>query len=487
MNQNAPSHTAEIRPGGLQAADWTRFLDEHLRALDVPPAPVVEGKLSRVTGLTLQAEGVRLPVGSICQIQQGAGVNVEAEVVGFDDRSLYLMPTSDTMGLLPGARVRPLPSPPPAPVLGKPHPPRRRLEDRLRVLPVGPGLLGRVIDAQGKPMDGLGPITDCLAEPIHRRPLNAMDRSPIRQPLDVGVRAINGLLTVGQGQRLGLFAGSGVGKSVLLGMMARYTEADVTVVGMIGERGREVKEFIEEILGGDALHQSVVVVAPADQPAVLRMQAALYCTAIAEYYRDQGKRVLMLMDSLTRYAMAAREVALALGEPPATKGYPASVFALLPKLVERAGNGPEGGGSITAFYTVLAEGDDQQDPIADSARAILDGHFVLNRSLAEKGHFPALDIEQSISRVMHNVTDDHQKINARLIRGLWSRIQSSEDLIAVGAYVPGRDPELDRALALRPMIEAFLQQGMNEQSSLGETLARMNGLLSGSETESIMV
>ena len=469
------------------AADWTRFLDEHLLGLATPPQPFIEGRLTRVTGLTLQAQGLRLPVGSICRIQQSAGVTVEAEVVGFDDDALYLMSTGDTLGLLPGARVRPVPGARIKPVLGKPHPPRRRVEDRLRVLPIGEGLLGRVVDAQGHAMDGLGPLNDCLMEPIHRRPLNAMNRSPVRQPLDVGVRAINGLLTVGQGQRLGLFAGSGVGKSVLLGMMARYTEADVIVVGMIGERGREVKEFIEEILGGQALHQSVVVVAPADQPAGLRMQAALYCTAIAEFWRDRGKRVLMLMDSLTRYAMAAREVALALGEPPATKGYPASVFALLPRLVERAGNGPQGGGSITAFYTVLAEGDDQQDPIADSARAILDGHFVLNRALAEKGHFPAIDIEQSISRVMHNVSDESHRFNARLLRGMWSRIQASADLLAVGAYVPGRDPELDRALSLRPALEAFLQQGMEERAGFGETLARMNSLLNVQENQPIMV
>jgi flagellum-specific ATP synthase len=303
-----------------------------------------------------------------------------------------------------------------------------------------------------------------------------MHRAPIRAALDVGVRAINGLLCVGQGQRLGLFAGSGVGKSVLLGMMARYTEADVVVVGMIGERGREVNEFIQEILGAEGLKKAVVVVAPADQPAVLRMQAALYCTAIAEHFRDGGLKVLMLMDSLTRYAMAAREVALALGESPATKGYPASVFALLPSLVERAGNGSVGGGSITAFYTVLAEGDDQQDPIADAARAILDGHFVLDRELSNRGHFPSIDIEKSVSRVMQNVANQSQLQAARTLRQLWSKVQASQDLVAVGAYVAGRDPELDRALLLKPFMENFLQQSMHEQSDLSSTQEMLNQL-----------
>jgi flagellar export protein FliJ len=294
-----------------------------------------------------------------------------------------------------------------------------------------------------------------------RRAINAMEREPVRRPLDTGVRAINALMTVGRGQRLGLFAGSGVGKSVLLGMMARYTEADVTVVGLIGERGREVKEFIEDILGPEGLARAVVVAAPADSSPVLRMQGAVYATSIAEQFRDRGLNVLLLMDSLTRYAMAAREVALAIGEPPATKGYPPSVFARLPALVERAGNGRAGHGSITGFYTVLTEGDDQQDPIADAARAILDGHFVLDRSLAESGHYPAIDIEQSISRVMHQVVDARQLRLARRLKALWSRYRRSRDLISVGAYVQGSDPETDLAIALMPRIAALLQQDMH--------------------------
>ncbi len=445
------------------------FLEEQLAVAELPCSATVSGKLTRVTGLTLQTNGLLLPIGSICNIAQSTEQSIEAEVVGFNDNALFLMPTADTFGLLAGAAVTPQKCHDAAPQLGKVKQHRRRLEDKLRRLPIGSGLLGRVVDAQGMPLDDLGALSSCTHEPIRRRPPNAMHRAPIRTALDVGVRAINGLLCVGQGQRLGLFAGSGVGKSVLLGMMARYTEADIVVVGMIGERGREVNEFIQEILGAEGMKKAVVVVAPADQPAVLRMQAALYCTAIAEHFRDSGKKVLMLMDSLTRYAMAAREVALALGESPATKGYPASVFALLPTLVERAGNGLAGSGTITAFYTVLTEGDDQQDPIADAARAILDGHFVLDRELANSGHFPSIDIEKSVSRVMQNVADSKQLRAARTMRQLWSKVQASKDLVAVGAYVHGREPELDHALLLKSRMQAFLQQSMHEQSDLSST------------------
>jgi flagellum-specific ATP synthase len=317
------------------------------------------------------------------------------------------------------------------------------------------------------------------SRPLRSRPVNPIDREPISQVLDTGVRAINALLTVGRGQRIGLFSGSGVGKSVLLGMMARYTSADVIVVGLIGERGREVKEFIENILGPEGRARAVVVAAPGDTPPLLRMQGATYATAIAEYFRDQGKHVLLLMDSLTRYAMAQREIALAIGEPPATKGYPPSVFAKLPALVERTGNGLNGHGSITAFYTVLAEGDDQQDPIADSARAILDGHFVMTRALAEQGHFPAIDIEQSISRVMHSIVDPRHEENARKLRMLYSRYQKNRDLINLGAYVAGSDPLVDAALALYPSLEAFMQQGMNERAGFADSLLALNQLLAG--------
>jgi flagellum-specific ATP synthase len=293
-----------------------------------------------------------------------------------------------------------------------------------------------------------------------------MDRAPVREVLDTGVRAINALLTVGRGQRIGLFAGSGVGKSVLLGMMARYTQADVIVVGLIGERGREVKEFIEDILGEDGRARSVVVAAPADAPPLLRMQGASYATAIAESFRDQGRHVLLLMDSLTRYAMAQREIALAIGEPPATKGYPPSCFAKLPQLVERSGNGLNGVGSITAFYTVLSEGDDQQDPIADAARAILDGHIVLSRTLAESGHYPAIDVEQSASRVMHNVVTQEHFETARRFRSVLSKYARGRDLVQIGAYAHGSDPALDEAIALHESMSQFLQQGMFEAAPI---------------------
>jgi flagellum-specific ATP synthase len=310
-----------------------------------------------------------------------------------------------------------------------------------------------------------------------RRPINAMDRDPVRQPLDTGVRAINALLTVGRGQRLGLFAGTGVGKSVLLGMMARYTAADVIVVGLIGERGREVKEFIEDILGEQGRARSVVVAAPADAPPLVRLQGAAYATAIAEHFRDRGRHVLLLMDSLTRYAMAQREIALAIGEPPATKGYPPSVFAKLPALVERSGNGLHGNGSITAFYTVLTEGDDPQDPIADAARGILDGHIVLSRELAEAGHFPAIDVEKSISRVMTSVADRGHVAAARRARQLLARHSKARDLIQLGAYTPGHDAELDLAVRLQPQLVALLQQDMHDRATLPASLKQLAALL----------
>ncbi|MEP7281874.1 MAG: FliI/YscN family ATPase, partial [Rubrivivax sp.] len=330
------------------------------------PLPT-DGTLVRVTGLVLEAAGVHAPVGAVCEVRSPGQPPVAAEVVGFNGDRAFLMPTGDVTGLASGACVLPRPAPHAPPRFGAENHPWRRSEDRGLHLPMGDGLLGRVVDAHGAPMDRGGPLANVASEPMLRRPINAMDRDPIRTPLDTGVRAINALLTVGRGQRLGLFAGTGVGKSVLLGMMARYTAADVIVVGLIGERGREVKEFIEDILGTEGRARSVVVAAPADAPPLVRLQGAGYATAIAEHFRDRGQHVLLLMDSLTRFAMAQREIALAIGEPPATKGYPPSVFAKLPALVERSGNGLHGNGSITALYTVLTEGDDPQDPIADAA------------------------------------------------------------------------------------------------------------------------
>ncbi len=393
------------------------FMDNCATLADAAQPIGLSGRLSKVTGMVVEASGLQLPVGSLCLLHSVGAPKVEAEVVGFGAGRLLLMPASDTAGLAQNTLVAPHEPQVPRPRLGQPAHPWRRATDRARHLPIGDGLLGRVIDADGTPLDGLGALGRTSPAPIRGRSINAMDREPVRTPLDTGVRAINALLTVGRGQRLGLFAGAGIGKSVLLGMMARYTGADVIVVGLVGERGREIKEFVEDILGEDGRRRSVVVAAPSDTPPIARLQGANYATAIAEHFRDQGKHVLLLMDSLTRYAMAAREVALAIGEAPATKGYPPSVFARLPALIERTGNGVKGVGSITAFYTVLAEGDDQQDPIADAARSFLDGHIVLSRSLADAGHYPAIDIEQSISRVMSAITPDRSPAGRAAVEG----------------------------------------------------------------------
>ncbi len=464
---------------------WDQYLDDLQAFASAPVALESQGKLVRVAGLVLEATGVRVPVGSVCQIHMPSSAAnprrgqapVNAEVVGFSGDRAYLMPTDEVHGLSSGAMVLPRPAALRGPVLGQQRHPWRRDEDRGLHLPMGDGLLGRVVDSHGHPLDRRGPLEDVHPEPMVRRPINAMDRDPVRTPLDTGVRSINAMLTVGRGQRLGLFAGTGVGKSVLLGMMARYTQADVIVVGLIGERGREVKEFIEDILGEDGLARSVVVAAPADAPPLLRMQGATYATAIAEHFRDRGLHVLLLMDSLTRYAMAQREIALAIGEPPATKGYPPSCFAKLPQLVERSGNGMAGGGSITAFYTVLSEGDDQQDPIADAARGILDGHIVLSRELAEAGHYPAIDIERSISRVMSNVTAPAHVVCARRFRQLWAKHNKARDLLQLGAYVPGHDHELDLAVRLHPEMVQLLQQDMHQPAGLVASIDQLEKLV----------
>ena len=421
------------------------------------PAPVVEGRLTRLVGLTLEAVGCVAPIGAHCRVvSPGHGEPVEAEVVGFADDRVFLMPAGDIHGLAPYARVVP--------------------SGGGSRVPLGDGLLGRVLDGNGRMLDGWPAPLDVRPQPLAGRRLHPLERRPIREPLDVGVRAINALLTVGRGQRLGLFAGTGVGKSVLLGMMTRFTEADVIVVGLIGERGREVQEFIQEILGAEGLARAVVVAAPADDPPLKRLQGANLATRIAEYFRDQGRQVLLLMDSLTRYAQAQREIALAIGEPPATKGYPPSVFAKLPALVERAGN-DEAGGSITAIYTVLAEGDDTNDPIADAARGILDGHIVLSRRLAEGGQYPAIDIEASISRVMPQVTDARQYRLARRFKELWANYMQHRDLISVGAYTRGSNPAVDQAIALYPRLREFLMQGMDEQVRYADGLAQLAAVL----------
>lgn len=434
---------------------WRERLDHRLALARRPVPLVVEGRLTRMVGLALEATGCSVAMGGRCLVQ-GESAQIEAEVVGFADDRIFLMPTGDPRGLVAGASVRPM--------------------QRVYEAEVGPGLLGRVIDGAGHPLDGLGPLRALERRPLQGVPQNPLLRRPVRSPLDVGVRVINGLFTVGRGQRLGLFAGSGVGKSVLLGMMTRYTEAEIIVVGLIGERGREVVEFVQEILGPEGLSRAVVVAAPADTSPLMRLHGAWQATAIAEYFRDQGRDVLLLMDSLTRVAQAQREISLAIGEPPATKGYPPSVFARLPQLVERAGNAA-GQGSITAFYTVLAEGDDQQDPIADAARAILDGHIVLSRENAEAGIYPAIDLEASISRVMQSVVPPEQWHAAQRFRRLWSTWRQNRDLINIGAYKAGSDPRIDQAVERQPQLLAYLRQDMTQSEGMAASVQRLLGLL----------
>lgn len=433
----------------------SRFLQQQQQYIH-PSRPAVAGHLVRVVGLTLEATGCSAAIGQPCSVQTSRG-DIMAEVVGFANDRLFLMPKDDVSGVVPGAKVTPLLN--------------------YKGVPLSMALLGRVIDGVGSPLDGKGPIAAKQYAGIKAKPINPLNRRPIKQPLDVGVRAINAMLTVGKGQRMGLFAGSGVGKSVLLGMMTRGTAADVIVVGLVGERGREVKEFIDEILGDEGKARAVVIAAPADVSPLMRLKGCETAVQVAEYFRDQGLDVLLLIDSITRYAQAQREIALAVGEPPATKGYPPSVFAKLPALVERAGNGSGNQGSITAFYTVLSEGDDLQDPIADASRAILDGHIVLSRALADAGHFPAVDIEKSISRVMPAVTSlEHQQL-ARGIKQLYSSFQQSKDLIAIGAYVRGSDPQLDKAIGMMPKINQFLQQAMHDTVPYDDSLQSLYQLM----------
>jgi len=405
------------------------------------PEPQRSGTLVRLVGMRLETRGLMAPLGACCEVTGQFGHSVQAEVVGFNDETLYLLPFNEPHGIGPGAKVTVL--------------------SNTAQVRLGPELLGRIIDGSGEPLDGL-PAPECKdVLSLQGRPINPMERGPIHQILDVGVKAINGMLTIGRGQRLGLIAGSGVGKSVLLGMMTRFTEADVVVIGLIGERGREVQAFIQESLGPEGLAKSVLVAAPANVSPVLRLKATHMTHVIAEYFRDQGKNVLMLVDSLTRVAHAQREIGLAVGEPPTAKGYPPSVFALLPNLIERAGVGRHGLGSITAIYTVLAEGDDSNDPIVDIARASLDGQVMLSRKLADAAHYPAIDLNGSISRVMQNLLDPQDLKMANRFRRLWSLYQQNQDLIQVGAYETGSNPELDQAIRLREAMENFLRQDMH--------------------------
>ncbi|MBD3612295.1 MAG: flagellar protein export ATPase FliI [Hydrogenovibrio crunogenus] len=418
----------------------------------------IEGRLVRMVGMTLEVVGTYAPIGSRCQVLSKNEPPIEAEVVGFNDDRLYLMPIGKIHGLEPNARVIPV-------------------SGGIKV-GVSSSMLGRIIDGAGNPLDDKGPISFDKRVSLNGDKINPLHRAPIKEPLDVGIKTINGLLTLGKGQRVGLLAGTGVGKSVLLGMMTRFTDAEVVVVGLVGERGREVNDFVRNNLGEEGLKRSVVVATPADDPPLMRLHGAMLATSVAEYFRDQGKNVLLLMDSLTRFAQAQREIALAVGEPPASKGYPPSVFAKLPQLVERAGNGASHSGSITAIYTVLAEGDDQNDPVVDSARGVLDGHILLSRQIADSGRYPAIDIEASISRVMIDVVPQQQNKLARRFKQLYSTYQQNQDLISIGAYRKGTDAAIDEAIEKHPQLSHFLSQSIDESFSVKESLSALESVLS---------
>lgn len=422
----------------------------------VPSIPLFtwRGRVSRMVGLTLESNGPRARLGELCRVHRSGNGPLLAEVTGFRDGRTLLTPLGDPAGVSPGNLVD-------------------ATETVLGVF-VGPGLLGRVLDGLGQPIDGEGPLNTVAWRPIEAPAPAAMERPPIDQPLATGVRAIDGALTCGAGQRMGIFAGSGVGKSTLLGMMARYTGAEVNVIGLIGERGREVREFLERDLGEEGRRRSVVVAATSDQPALIRIKAAMVATAIAEYFRDLGKHVLLVMDSLTRFAMAQREVGLANGEPPTSRGYTPSVFAMLPRLLERAGHSATG--SITGFYTVLVEGDDVNEPVADSLRAILDGHVVLSRDLAARGHYPPIDVLPSISRLMPEVVDPKMLANAGRLRKVLATYRDAEDLINIGAYVPGQSPDIDHACRHIQQVRSFLQQGRDEPATFATTVAALNDM-----------
>ena len=415
------------------------------------------GKVTRVIGLIAEGEGIKAPLGSTCQLiaEENSEQVINAEVVGFKDGVILFMPYGDMRGIKPGSLIKNSAIPP--------H------------FPVGEEFLGMAVDAFGQPLDKDKKIVPRKYYPLYAEPLNPLQRPRIKEPLDVGVRAINGLLTLGKGQRVGIMAGSGVGKSTLMGMMARYTRADVNVIGLVGERGREVVEFMEKDLGPEGMARSVLVVATSDQAPLIRMRAAYAATAMAEYFRDQGKDVLLMMDSVTRFAMAAREVGLAAGEPPTTKGYTPSVFVQLPKLLERAGRTDKG--SITAIYTVLVDGDDFNEPIADAVRSILDGHIVLTRELADQGHYPAIDVLKSISRLRSDVAPEDALQAGRKILGYLATYKRVEDMVNIGAYVKGSNPEIDKALELINPINDFLRQPVEEKQTLEESFQKLLSLI----------
>jgi len=432
------------------------YLKKYHLILEASSPISANGKVTKVVGLVAEARGPVSRLGGICDIYpKGDMPKAKAEVVGFRDNRVLLMPLEEIRGIGPGSRVV--------------------AKEQKASIGVGEGLLGRVIDGLGNPIDGKGPVPVDREYPIYANPINPLLRKRINQPLDVGIRAINGLLTIGCGQRMGIFAGSGVGKSVLLGMIARKTTADINVIALIGERGREVNDFIIKELGEEGLKRSVVVVATSDHLPLIRMRGAFVATAVAEYFRDQGKHVMLMMDSVTRFAMAQREVGLALGEPPTTKGYTPSVFTMLPRLLERAGTSSNHG-TITGLYTVLVEGDDMNEPIADAVRSILDGHIILSRDLAVQNHYPAIDILGSISRVMVDITSNEHRQNASRLREILATYRKAEDLINIGAYVAGSNPRIDYAIKMIERVNRYLRQGIEENVTFEESLEELETL-----------
>jgi flagellum-specific ATP synthase len=428
-------------------------MDKYHSCVDTACTIQANGKVTNVVGLVIEAKGPVSRLGTVCDIYtKGDTHKITAEVLGFRDDKVMMMPLEEMRGIGPGC-----------PIVAR---------QQRAVIPVGPGLLGRVIDGLGHPIDNQGPISVKNEYPIYGAPINPLTRKRISRPLDLGIRAINGLLTVGCGQRMGIFAGSGVGKSVLLGMIARKTTADVNVIALIGERGREVNEFIEKELGAEGLKRSVIVVATSDHLPLIRMRGAFIATAIAEFFRDQGQHVNLMMDSVTRFAMAQREIGLALGEPPTTKGYTPSVFTLLPKLCERAGTSANRG-TITGLYTVLVEGDDTNEPIADALRSILDGHINLTRDLATQNHYPAIDVLSSISRVMDDIVDSGQKHDARKLKEILAIYRKAEDLINIGAYIAGSNTKIDYAIAMIEKINGYLKQDIDETTPFDESISQL--------------
>ncbi|MBF0376030.1 MAG: FliI/YscN family ATPase [Desulfamplus sp.] len=428
--------------------NWDKYLDTVDRCVTVRP----EGKITKVVGLIAEGDGLGLGIGSLCTIKNDHGSEIKAEVIGFRDEKVLLMPYGDIRGISPGSRIIPLAD--------------------LPLADVGDGLLGRVVDGMGNPIDGKGSFNPTAKYSLYGKPMNPMERKSIDEPLDVGISAINVMITLGRGQRVAIMAGSGVGKSVLMGMMTKHTSADVTVIGLIGERGREVKDFVNHTLGPEGMKKSVVVAATSDTPPLVRMRGAYLSTTIAEYFRDQGKHVLLIIDSITRFAMSSRDVGLAAGEPPTSRGYTPSFFVQIPILLERVGY-VENSGSITGIYTVLVEGDDLNDPVGDTVRSIVDGHIVLSRAIANKGHYPAIDVLASVSRVFRDVAKpEHVKLRQQAI-DIMATFRNAEDMINIGAYVDGSNPRIDQAKRLMPSIDNFLRQDMNKRIDINTGLKEL--------------